>query len=321
MAVQVELERCRHLRFVDCNPQVIELEQVTARNECSCDLAQRDAELFCQLERQRQATAIDQRIGELGCDQLAPQAVAVDSALIALGHLPRKRRVQVSDQQRIVDDVALDQLVVYRHLGIGHDHRELGPLEPLPGAAALHQRVVAGQSLDAAVEPRRARLERLDQSDMARQGRRAATLGDRKRLRLQSVVCEHQLGDGIGHRDQQRVAIGLGQATGGDLRAERDLDVDLVVRAVDAPGVVDEIGVDPAAMLGELDPRRLRDAKVRALADDARAELVRGDAVGVVGAVTDLGVAFVAGANIGADAAEPQQIDLRLEHRDDQLGR
>jgi hypothetical protein len=46
------------------------------------------------------------------------------------------------------------------------------------------------------------------------------------------------------------------------LPVERDLDVHLLVRAIDAGAVVDEVGVDPAAALGELDPRRLGDARL-----------------------------------------------------------
>ena len=58
-------------------------------------------------------------------------------------------------------------------------------------------------------------------------------------------------------------------------RVEQDLDVDLVVGAVDAAGVVDRVGVDAPAAERELDPPALREAEVAALADDLRAQVAR----------------------------------------------
>ena len=58
-------------------------------------------------------------------------------------------------------------------------------------------------------------------------------------------------------------------------RVEQDLDVDLVVGAVDAAGVVDRVGVDAAAAERELDPPALGEAEVAALADDPAAQLAR----------------------------------------------
>ena len=48
-------------------------------------------------------------------------------------------------------------------------------------------------------------------------------------------------------------------------------------------------------------------------------KLGAGDADGIVGAVAGRLVAFVGGADIGADAAEEEQIDRRLEDRADQF--
>ncbi len=65
----------------------------------------------------------------------------------------------------------------------------------------------------------------------------------------------------------------------------------------------------------ELDAAALGDAEIGALADHLGPDFRGGDADGVVGAVADVGVALARGADIGADAAEPEQVDRRLEDR------
>ena len=69
------------------------------------------------------------------------------------------------------------------------------------------------------------------------------------------------------------------------------------------------------------DAAALGDAEIGALADHLGADLVAVDAQRVVGAVADLGMAFAARLDEGADAAEPQQIDRGGEQVADQLGR
>ena len=54
---------------------------------------------------------------------------------------------------------------------------------------------------------------------------------------------------------------------------EDDLDVDLVVAAVDAGRVVDRIGVDQAPADGVLDARQLGQPEVATFADDPTSEV------------------------------------------------
>ena len=61
-----------------------------------------------------------------------------------------------------------------------------------------------------------------------------------------------------------------------------------------------------------LDAAALGDAEIGALADHLARAARAVDAQRVVGAVADVGVALVAGLHVGADAAEPEQIDRRL---------
>ncbi len=74
--------------------------------------------------------------------------------------------------------------------------------------------------------------------------------------------------DIVGHRNEQVDATILVQLARTLGRGQRDLDVDLVVRTIDARRIIDEISVDPAAMQRKLDPRSLCRAKVGALTDD-----------------------------------------------------
>ncbi len=76
--MEVELDRARNVGRVDRVPQPAEVEQVARGDERPGDGGEIDAELLGQLERQRQPAAIDDRVGELGRDQLAAQAVGVD---------------------------------------------------------------------------------------------------------------------------------------------------------------------------------------------------------------------------------------------------
>ena len=64
-----------------------------------------------------------------------------------------------------------------------------------------------------------------------------------------------------------------------------------------------------------LDAAALRHAEIGALAHHLAAQRAAGDADRIVDAVADLIVGLARGADIGADAAEPQQIGVELEDR------
>ncbi len=59
----------------------------------------------------------------------------------------------------------------------------------------------------------------------------------------------------------------------------------------------------------------LRDAEIGPLADHLRADLLGRNADRIIGAVAHLRIGFAGGAHIGADAAEPEKVDLGLEDR------
>ena len=94
-----------------------------------------------------------------------------------------------------------------------------------------------------------------------------------------------------------------------------------MVRAIDAGGIVDGVGVEPAAGAGKFDPSRLGNAEIGALAHDLAAEFPGLDPKGVVRPVAGIGVGLEARLDEGADAAEPRQIHLGLEDGPNQFVR
>ncbi len=142
--------------------------------------------------------------------------------------------------------------------------------------------------------------------------RERLTTGYGQRERLGAVVVEHQLADLVGHLDQQLVALFDRHRAFGHHGTEEDLDVDLVVAAVDAGRVVDGVGVDEATVEGELDSTSLGEAEVAAFADHSTAQLRSVDAQAVVGTIADVGVGLGRGLDVGADATVPQA--RRPEH-------
>ena len=140
---------------------------------------------------------------------------------------------------------------LHPHLRGRQQHRQLRPGQAVT-CWARRSSSLALQPLDGAVEPP-ALLEDLDHPDELRQPRPRAR---RSTAPASAAGCPR--GPGPRPRRSSRRAAGCAPRTRpalGHLAIERDLDVDLVVRAVDAGRIVDEVGVDPPAA------RRTRSAR------------------------------------------------------------
>ena len=141
----------------------------------------------------------------------------------------------------------------------------------------------------------------------------SARLCNRQRQCLQPVVLQHQGGNLVGHARQQLDPRRFGQPPGALGSGQCDLDVDLVVRAIDARRVINKVGVDPAAVQCELDPAGLCRAQIGTLADNFDAQINAVDPQAIVGRIADRDVVFGTAFDIGTDPAEPQQINLGLK--------
>ena len=276
------------------------------------------AALRRELGHERRPERVGDEVGVHGGDQLAPQRVLGEQVAEALDHGVGEVGAQVVLQPRVLAQVGGEQVARDRALGVGEQQRELGALQPAAGAAALGDLLGARQPLGAAVE-QSARLERAHQVLVGVH----PVAGDRdllgEDLRLQEAVVEHVRDDVVGDRQQQLVArrpVELAAPLG---QPEQDLQVDLVVGAVDPGRVVDEVGVDQPAAGGELDARAAREAEVAALADRAAAQVGGVDADRVRGAVLRVVVGLVGRLDHGADAAVEEQVDRGAEDRADHV--
>jgi hypothetical protein len=142
---------------------------------------------------------------------------------------------------------------------------------------------------------------------------------DGQRAVLLVVVVQDEPRDVVGHAAQACVALLLVQLAPRDQPVEHDLDVDLVVAAVDARRVVDGVGVQVHPAAGGLDAAALGQPEVAALADDPHPQLGAVDAHGVVGLVADRGVRLRGGLDVRADAPVPEQVDRCLQDGADEL--
>ena len=124
----------------------------------------------------------------------------------------------------------------------------------------------------------------------------------------------------VGDRLQQLVPARHVKLARFDRLREQDLQVHLVVGAIDSGRVVDRIGVDAAARQRVLDPPLLRKAEVSALGHHPGAELGTVDTERIVGTIADVSMGLAGRLHERADAAVPEQIDRRPQDRLAQLG-
>ena len=198
-------------------------------------------------------------------------------------------------------------------LGVGEQHGDLRPRQALAAPLARRELHVVRQELDGAVEPA-LRFQRLHEPHREADVADAAPLGERHGERLQVVVAQHERGDLVGHLGEEGVARLRIEAAVALGRGQRDLDVDLDVGGVDAGRIVDGVGVEPDAAPRRLDAAasgscrdwRLRRSPWRA----ARPPVTR---MPSLARSPTCAVGLVGGPHVGADAAEEQQIDRRLE--------
>ena len=150
-------------------------------------------------------------------------------------------------------------------------------VSPSPAA----RRSVSSSSLGSASTARFEVAGALERADEARVhvfhvGRLHARVGERARLAV--VVAQHEVRDLLAHGLEQIVAVRQRELPGPHDPVEEDLQVDLVVRHVDAGAVVDRVGVDEPARERVLDAPALGEPEVAALADDPAAEVGAVDA-------------------------------------------
>ena len=94
-----------------------------------------------------------------------------------------------------------------------------------------------------------------------------------------------------------------------------------MVGGIDAGGIIDGVGIQPATLQTVFNARALSHAQIGALANHLAAQGRGIDTQRIVGAVAGVHMGFAGRLHIGADTAEPQQIHLRRQHRLEQFRR
>ena len=234
----------------------------------------------------------------------------------------REVALQLAVEIGVVRHGARQERVVERELGVGEQHGVFRPGQALAPAHPLGERRVVGQELDAAVEAA-LRLQGLHRSAWrSRSRRRPPALGERERQGLQLVVAQDEGGDLVGHR-RPGGRCGLAASR----RPSRSGIIRAILMFTSTSEVFTPAELSMASVLRRTPARAasMRPRWVRPRLAPSPTTLARssrpGDADGVVGPVAGLLVGLGGGADIGADAAEPEQVDRRLQDRLHQLGR
>ena len=228
--------------------------------------------------------------------------------------------MQFGAQIGIVGQRAVGDQVDVGVLRVRQQHGELGHREAGARRLPLGDLLVGGQELERPVDPS-VGLESVQVAGVHVHHREGLPAGDGERERLRDVVGQHLLAHLVGHRREQLVAFVDRHPRRRHDVVEEDLDVHLVVAAVDTGRVVDGVGVHQATRECIFDAAALGEAEVAALAHHAAAQVGAVHTQAVVGPVAHIGVRFGRGLHIGADTAVPEQVDRGTQDGRDELDR
>ncbi len=308
------------VEHLDVVPQLLLIEDRARRLVRPQDLGRGRARLFCEPECECRAGPVHHAVHQRGRDDLAGKGMGANAVEVDLAQRGGEVAHQLREEVAVVGHRRREHVLFDGDLRVREQHRQLRVREPHPCVATIGERLVVGQVLDGAIQLP-ALLQRADEPGVNVLHRDRLRPGVGERAVLAIVVAQHQLGDLVGHRREQLVAILDGQLAGTDDIVEQDLDVDLVIGDVDPGAVVDGVGVDHPVRNCILDAAELSEPEVAALADDAAAQIRAVHAHGVVGLVAGIRVAFGTGFDVGADAAVVEQVDGRAQDGADHLGR
>jgi hypothetical protein len=293
---------------LDLAPQCVLVEERARGFVGAHDIRRRRARFLADPEHERHPGPVDEPVHERGRRHLPSQRVCADAIEEAGAHGRGERADELGQEVGVVGERAVEELFLERDLGVREQHCELRNRQPDTRAVPFGQHLVVGQSLDPPIEVA-ARLERADEARVYLVHHLRLRPRVVERAVLPVVVTQYERGDVVGHANEQRIAVVLGDLARVDGAVEQDLEVHLVVRRVDAGAVVDRVGVDTPARDRVLDAPVLREAEVATFADGTCPQVAPVDAHRVVRLVSDLGVRLGVRLHVGADAAVVEQVD------------
>ena len=308
------------IQRIDLVPQRFQVKNLACQREGTNHVSRCGTCFRSNKVDESRAGAIDHRVGHEGGDDLAPERVSGNGRCEFLAQRFREVGSQHALEIGIVGQVAGQQLIKHGHLGVSQQHRVFRCTQTCLVCLAPGDFLVGRQEFDGPVQVP-ITLQPLQQALLAVEQVLRSVRGNVKRLCLVVVVGQHQQADLIGHGSQQVVALLQGQVTGLDHAAEQDLDIDLMIRAIDPSRIVDCIGIDQATLLRKLDAAVLRATQVAAFCQHLAAQFVTVDAKRITRLVTDLGVTLKSRLDVGADAAVVEQVHRRQQNRPQQFSR
>ena len=308
------VERLDHL------PDLTSLTQLPSDDIGPRDRYDVGAGILLHAPNERRAHTVDDVVGDQGGQYFAAQAVSGQQILVTLAQNRREIALRIHREEVLEAFLRRCQSVVQIDFRVAQNHGDFRAGKALLQSAALLDLGFVRQELDVAIE-KAGTLEIDDQSRGFGEALDGPRFHHADGLGLQIVIAQDELGNVVGHLDQQLVAVRSGQATLSFRLAQQDLDVDLAVRAVDARRVVDEVRVDATTVEAVFDAGSLRQPEVAAFTDDFAAQLVSVDPQVVIAAIAGVAVAFRACLDVGTDPAIPQQVDPHAQDCPDELVR
>ena len=259
-----QLRRHPGLQTADLGPDVGQVEHRGCGGVRAYRVGHRRPRLLGQPEGVGDAAGVHHLVHHHRRHDLPAQRVGGDCGREALRQRVREVVRQTPGEHVGIGQLAGQHLVLEGQLHLCHEDRHLRRGEPLPRLGHRPEPSRGRQGLQRAVKTGQA-LQVRDQPRVHPHHVRTVGPADPHELVLVGVVGEHQPGHLVGHRLQQRVAVGRSERAVGDQRVEQDLDVHLVVGAVDPGRVVQGVSVDLSARAVVLDAPALGETEVAAL--------------------------------------------------------
>ncbi len=191
--------------------------------------------------------------------------MAFNRSTVSLLQGGREISDQVLQQQRFVREIARKQSIVSHDLRIGEQDRNFRPCQAQIRRNATRDFLFVRQKFYFPIK-KGSTFEAAHEAILAVKQTVRPCLRRRDGLGLLVIVTQNKCSHFFGHAAQKLVSLLHRHiATLHDI-AENNFYVDLMVGAIDARRIVDEVGIDPPPRHSKLDPPKLRRPEVGPLA-------------------------------------------------------
>src|SRR5690606_19193943 len=237
-------------------PVLLQVEDIPYHDIGPGDRGSAGARGLAQAVHKGNPHAVDHLVGYLHGNNLPTQAVPAQLIAILFDQPGREDRSQLAGHIVVIAQGAFDQFFLNASLNVGQQDSQLGPGQALVTGLALQDDVVLRNELQRPIESAGG-FQVIDQAPVFLNAQGGLGFCNTQRLGLAVVVLQNQIRDLVRHVCQQLVTLLFRQAPFGHDLAEHDLDVHFMVGTIHATGIVDEVGVETAAIQGVFNPSTL----------------------------------------------------------------